>query len=964
MFLGYLHLMDFKRLLIVPFLLACFSFLAQTTYQVPVQGQISGDFGVLSGVQIQVFQGSTVWKTLSTDAGGNYSFELPLNSEYMVVISKAGMASKKFSVSTRGIPAERATNKFSIIDADIGLYEKIDGVDYSVLNQPLNKYVYNPTKENMEFDEAYLNQMLGALGQLKAAIDAAIKAKKELEANYQAAMKAGDKAFNKRDWTGAKAAYTEASNLKPKEQYPKDQIANINKIIADQEALNKKNEDAAKKAAEEAAKKKAEDELNAKYLAAVKKGDDAFAKKDWATAKGGYNEALGIKSMEMYPKMQLAEIEKALAAEAAAKAKQEGDAKAKAELEAKYAAAIKKGDEAFAKKDWVNAKAGYNEAIGLKSTEVYPKNQLAAIDKAIADEAAAKAKTEADAKAKAELDAKYAAAVKKGDDAFAKKDWVNAKAGYNEALTIKSSEAYPKNQLAAIDKAIADDAAAKAKLEADAKAKAELEAKYLAAIKKGDDAFSKKDWTNARVGYNEALGLKANEQYPKDKLAAIDKAIADEKASMDAAAKAKAEAELNAKYLAAVKKGDDAFAKKDWVNAKAGYNEALGLKPNEKYPKDQLAAIDKVLGDEAAAKAKAEADAKAKAELEAKYLAAIKKGDEDFAKKDWTNSRAAYTEALGLKPTEVYPKNQIAAIDKALGADAAAKAKAEAEAKAKAELEAKYLAAVKKGDDNFAKKDWTNAKAGYNEALGIKPAEAYPKNQLAAIDKAIAEEAADKLKNANDAKAKAELEAKYLAAIKKGDDAFAKKDWLNAKSAYTEALVYKSGEQYPKDKIAAIDKAMADEIAVKTKTVAETKTVATTGNDNERKYQDAVKRGDSDFSVKKYKDAKADFEEALVYKPGDVYAKDKLIDIEKLMKSDNTTAANVDERIKALLAKYPPGVTEETINGPGVVIIQRVVVKENNAWVYQKKIFNWGGIAYFRDNSPITELIFEHETKP
>ena len=64
------------------------------------------------------------------------------------------------------------------------------------------------------------------------------------------------------------------------------------------------------------------------------------------------------------------------------------------------------------------------------------------------------------------------------------------------------------------------------------------------------------------------------------------------------------------------------------------------------------------------------------------------------------------------------------------------------------------------------------------------------------------------------------------------------------------------------------------------------------------------------------------------------------------------------------MAKYPLGVTEETISGTGVVIIQRVVVKEAMAYVYQKKIFSWGGTTFLRDSSPITESIFEQETKP
>ena len=67
---------------------------------------------------------------------------------------------------------------------------------------------------------------------------------------------------------------------------------------------------------------------------------------------------------------------------------------------------------------------------------------------------------------------------------------------------------------------------------------------------------------------------------------------------------------------------------------------------------------------------------------------------------------------------------------------------------------------------------------------------------------------------------------------------------------------------------------------------------------------------------------------------------------------------------KQLLAKYSLGVTEETINGNGVVIIQRVVIKSQMGWVYQKKIFSWGGVSYFRDSNPITESTFELETKP
>ena len=116
--------------------------------------------------------------------------------------------------------------------------------------------------------------------------------------------------------------------------------------------------------------------------------------------------------------------------------------------------------------------------------------------------------------------------------------------------------------------------------------------------------------------------------------------------------------------------------------------------------------------------------------------------------------------------------------------------------------------------------------------------------------------------------------------------------------------------------------------------------------------------------MKRYQEAKLPYEEALIAKAGDIYAKGRLAEIEKLLKSDAATAVDIDVKKKALLDKYPPGVTEETIVGTGVVILQRTVVKETEVYVYQKKMFSWGGISYFRDTKAITESIFEQETQP
>ena len=84
-----------------------------------------------------------------------------------------------------------------------------------------------------------------------------------------------------------------------------------------------------------------------------------------------------------------------------------------------------------------------------------------------------------------------------------------------------------------------------------------------------------------------------------------------------------------------------------------------------------------------------------------------------------------------------------------------------------------------------------------------------------------------------------------------------------------------------------------------------------------------------------------------------------------LVLKDNTLILYPRSRMltKALLLKYKIGVTEEVIIGDNMVVIQRILVRNHDAWVYHKKIFKWGGIACFRDQISITESIFENETK-
>lgn len=190
-----------------------FSFFGQDVL-VEVQGDVSDDDGNLSGVSLQVSQGSKIVNTAITDPYGKYSFAVPLGGDFAVVVSKPGYVSKRFTINTNGVTPERALLKFTPIGAKISLFKKLEGVDYSLLNQPLIKYVYNPTKENFEYDKGYLNNMLDALETVKAAEKVVKEKEKQKDGSYNTLIKEADKLFSNKDWPGAKSKYQEAFNYK------------------------------------------------------------------------------------------------------------------------------------------------------------------------------------------------------------------------------------------------------------------------------------------------------------------------------------------------------------------------------------------------------------------------------------------------------------------------------------------------------------------------------------------------------------------------------------------------------------------------------------------------------------------------------------------------------------------------------------------------------------------------------
>lgn len=131
--------------------------------------------GSIGGANIQVLQDAFLPSSMQADVDGNYNLYLPLNREFDITITKEGYVQKKYFVSTKGIKEDQQMAKLPDYVADVVLFTRYDGINYSLFDQPINKYHYNPKNNNIDYDEAYLKEMKAAMKEIKKEEREAIK---------------------------------------------------------------------------------------------------------------------------------------------------------------------------------------------------------------------------------------------------------------------------------------------------------------------------------------------------------------------------------------------------------------------------------------------------------------------------------------------------------------------------------------------------------------------------------------------------------------------------------------------------------------------------------------------------------------------------------------------------------------------------------------------------------------------
>ena len=195
-------------------------------------GNITENNKKLPGAVVSLYANGSLLTSV-TSSGGKYELTLELGVDYMVTYTKPGFITKRIEFNTKNVPADRAKNPFSDFPIDIDLFPEIPGTDIDkVLMQPIGKIAYDKDYDKVgDFvsDDAYHQSIQSLLDKIEQARKDAEEKSKEIDAQYKKIISKADGEYTSKNYNDAKTDYLAASQLKPGEQYPKDQLAAIDK---------------------------------------------------------------------------------------------------------------------------------------------------------------------------------------------------------------------------------------------------------------------------------------------------------------------------------------------------------------------------------------------------------------------------------------------------------------------------------------------------------------------------------------------------------------------------------------------------------------------------------------------------------------------------------------------------------------------------------------------------------------
>jgi len=396
-------------------------------------------------------------------------------------------------------------------------------------------------------DDEYAKSKITTIDNMVAAEKAARL--KSTEEGYKAAIGAANTAITQKTYQQAREYLQKALTIKPGDPYATGKIAEVEKLILDQQ------------------KSKEQEQLAMnQYKEGVAAADKLFTAGDLSAARKAYTDLYRIKPGDAYASQKISAIDDLLASQAAKKQKDADDA---------YSNAMTRGTDLMVQKEYEKAIESFRQALTIRQGDLNASNKLKEAEMLIAREQDRIASEKAKKK-------NYDDMIARGDQFMTHKNYTGAKQTFEEALMTMPGESYPRQKLDEITQILNEQERIQNEKQA-------AENAYSIAIISGDKYFKAKDYLRSKDEYTRASTLKPDADLPKSRIAEIANIIKIQEQEQE---QAKARAD---DYTKAMNEGNTQLAGKNYTAAKSSYQEALKVMPEDKLAKEQVARIDKIL---------------------------------------------------------------------------------------------------------------------------------------------------------------------------------------------------------------------------------------------------------------------------------------------------------------------------------------------------------------------------------
>lgn len=452
---------------------------------------------------------------------------------------------------------------------------------------------------------------------------------------------------------------------------------------------------------------------------------------------------------------------------------------------------ISSGDKEYAKKEYIKAKTYYQEALRLRPKDASAKSKL--------DNTLHKIREES------KKEEQFFEHIDNGDNFYSNNELDKALAEYNKALKIFPNDEYAlgkKQEITTIlkdekekldsfnemitlgDKLLKQEKYAEAVMQYESALK--LYPNNSAAKTKYQDAKSKKEVYDLKVSEFDRLCAQGQEFTLRKKYAeAIDayeqalQLFPDETDISNKVKELQATKEVADNYLSKISEADALYEDRSFNEAKAAYQEALSVIPDDSYALGMISRVDEIVNSPEYRKIQND-----KAKLDSDFANFIGKGENAESAKNYELALSYYNKALELKPNnaEALAKKKNAE-DMIMYAEQQRKEQERlAAAEAEKQRKERIQNLINTGNQQLTSKQYAEAELSFNQVLALDPNNAVATEKLGIIAGFYEEIQRQKQEN-------------YNRAMSDGQYAMDSRNFAEAIRQYNIALTNKPGDE-------------------------------------------------------------------------------------------------------------------------------------------------------------------------